>query len=276
LSEIKIAAPLYIVRKECETDLFAVLERISQLGFEGVEFLGFFGKAPAEIKDKMKELNLVPVGNHVDYYEFLQDSASVIKLHKEIGCKYITIGGLPEDMIKDREELSVYLDNVIRIGRECREQGITLLYHNHDKELKYNLDGISLLQYMMDRLPMESISLEPDLGWIMIGGGEPKLFLERYMNRCPIVHLKDFYAEDITKIGNVSELNSQKGDEAHSYFEFRPVGYGIGNLPALMKRILNCNPEWIVADHDLAYERDSFFDLKVSFDYIKNMLAIVS
>lgn len=86
--------------------------------------------------------------------------------------------------------------------------------------------------------------------------------------------MKDYYADDTTKIGNVADLNSQKGDENHSFFEFRPIGYGISNTPALMKRVLACNPEWLVADHDLSYERDSYFDLKISLDFLKNLLIM--
>ena len=38
---IRMASPLYIVRQDCEKDLFAVLRRLAEAGFDGIEFLGF-------------------------------------------------------------------------------------------------------------------------------------------------------------------------------------------------------------------------------------------
>ena len=39
---------------------------------------------------------------------------------------------------------------------------------------------------------------------------------------------------------------------------------------------LTCNPqpEWYVMDHDCAYERDSYFDLKISLEYFKNLIEV--
>ena len=43
MKNIRMASPLYILREECARDLDAVLCRLSELGFDGIEFLGFFG-----------------------------------------------------------------------------------------------------------------------------------------------------------------------------------------------------------------------------------------
>ena len=53
------------------------------------------------------------------------------------------------------------------------------------------------------------------------------------------------------------------------FFEFRPTGYGLLNFPKLMPLCLAFNPAWFVPDHDLAYERDSFEDLRRSYEYVK-------
>lgn len=274
MNQIKYASPLYIVREECEKDLFAVLEKIKEIGFDGVEFLGFFGKKPIEIKEKLDELNLSALGNHVDYYEFLKDVEGTIKVHKEIGCQYITITGLPKTIQPDKAIVSEYVKNVTEIGKVCKQYDITLLYHNHDHEFQFDILGKNLLESILDETPAESLSFEPDLGWIEIGGGKASYYLDKYKDRCPVIHLKDYYAKDTKEVGNVHELGANKGDSKHSYFEFRPVGYGIVNFPALLNNMVTCNPKWLVADHDLAYGRDSYFDLKISLEYMKNLLMM--
>ena len=272
---MKFASPLFILRKQCQEDLFSVLEKVKEIGFDGVEFLGFFGRSSNEIRKKLDELHLIAIGNHVDYFEFIENIRSTIDFHKEIGCSYITISSLPKQMLTDVNAISEWIKNVTDIGNICGEQGITLLYHNHDFELKHKIGQKYLLEYLLDSIPMESLSFEPDLGWMSIGGAEPDYFLDKYRGRCRVIHLKDFYAEDTSKIGDVSELNSQKGDAKHSFFEFRPTGYGICNTPALVKKSLLGNPEWMVLDHDLSYDRNSYFDLKISLDYLKNLFLLL-
>jgi len=49
------------------------------------------------------------------------------------------------------------------------------------------------------------------------------------------------------------------------------------NNAGLYALSLQCDPlpEWVVMDHDCAYERDSYFDLKISLEYFKNLMMVV-
>lgn len=274
-TKVKIASPLFILRHLCEKDLFAVLTRIKEIGYDGVEFLGFFGQQPVAICQKLDELGLVALGNHVDYFAFREHVEETIADHLTLGCQYITISGLPRQQFLDPQIFADYIRDVNRIGQACAAKGLTLLYHNHSHELRIKLESGLLLDAILDRSLAESLSFEPDLGWIAIGGASPETYLDKYQSRCPVIHLKDFYADDPQLIGDISDLHDRKGDAQHSYFEFRPTGYGVANTPALLKKALQCNPEWFVADHDLAYERDIYDDLKLSLDFIKNLLRLV-
>ncbi len=274
MNKIKIAAPLYILRKECETDLYGVLKKLKEIGFEGIEFLGFFGKDPVELHNKLVELELEAIGNHVDYNDFMKHPEKIINMHKEVGCSYITVTGLNKEDFKDAVKVKEYLANVAYLGELCKNGGLTLLYHNHDKELQVKVRDKFYLEEILDNVSKECLSFEPDLGWIAIGGGNPAYFLDKYKSRCPIIHLKDYYALKTEEIGDLSSLGEMKGSKEHSYFEFRPVGYGILNFPLLWDKIKACEPNWLLADHDLAYERDSYFDLKISLAYMKNLIVM--
>lgn len=270
----QIAAPMFILRQQCGKDLFAVLEKIHALGFDGVEFLGFFGHMPVDIRRKLDQLSLSALGNHVDYLQFSNHVPETIAAHKTLGCSYITIGGPPQNMLANKEFMQTYFNDLIRIGNSCRQHGLILLYHNHAFELFTQIDNTPLLNLILNNVASESMSFEPDLGWIAIGGGSPESYLDQYRRRCPVIHLKDFYAENPQQIGDISILGEKRGGPEHSYFEFRPTGYGIVNTPALMDKVKACNPAWLVADHDLAYERDPYADLKLSLDYLKSLLAL--
>lgn len=274
MKKIWMASPLFILRRECTGDLFAVLDKIGALGFEGVEFLGFFGKTAESVRQKMSELGMASVGNHVNFNEFVQDTNGVIDFHKKAGCGYVTIAGIPGDMLPGTGGFSEAVKQITRIGRACREAGITLLYHNHAFELKQKVNGKYMLEAILDETPEDSLALEPDLGWMAIGGADPVHFLNKYKSRCPVIHLKDFYASDLSKIGDPGDLDEKRGTAERGHFEFRPVGYGIANIPSYIDRVLDCSPEWIVMDHDLAYGRNSYDDLRLSLSYAKSLIEL--
>lgn len=252
----KLASPLFIVRNQAEKDLFAVLEKLSEIGFDGVEFLGFFGKKPAEIRKKMDSLSLKAVGNHVGADEFLKDPNKVIADHLELGCKYITIawpGGSPHLPCAEFDQTIGEIQN---LAQACVGSGITPLYHNHAFEFEpFSL--ATMLDTIMDNCLQDGLRLEPDLGWMATKQIDPQLYLQKYKEFCPVIHLKDVYCDQPDQ------------------FEFRPTGYGTLNYPLLLLACLQCNPDWFVIDHDLAYERDSFDDLQLSLEYVKNLLTIM-
>lgn len=263
---IKIAAPLYIIREECTVDLFSVLEKLADLGFDGVEFLGLFGHDAASVRNKLDELHLSALGNHYPYALLDQNPEQALAEHQILGCHYMTVSDFPEN------DLDAVAHRLEHLSSLAAAYDIRLLYHNHAKELMCYHGDKTQLDVIMETVSPEALALEPDLGWIEIGGKKPADYLIRYRDRCPVIHLKDYYADG--PVGHIQGHIPARGDAAHGHFEFRPTGYGIVNMPALIPLCLACDPQWFVVDHDLAYDRNSFDDLKLSLDYVKSLLTV--
>jgi sugar phosphate isomerase/epimerase len=274
MKKIKMASPLYILREQCAADLFSVLKKLKDTGFDGVEFLGFFGHGADEVRRWLDDIELRALGNHVPYQSLLNDMDRTLDFHAAVGCSYLTVGDWHGSGFPGSPTWENTLGGLIKINERAKDYGITLLYHNHDNELIDRVDGRELLDVIMDAVPKNVLALEPDLGWIEIGGGNCEYYLTRYADRCPVIHLKDYYSTDISRHGFVREFVPQRGSAERGFFEFRPTGYGVLNLARLMPLCLNCAPEWFVMDHDLAYERDSFADLKLSLDYVKALYPL--
>lgn len=268
MKKIRMASPLYILRDQCEQNLAAVLKKLAELGFEGIEFLGFFGHSAQEVREMLRENGLAALGNHVPFRELTEDAEGVLSFHQAVGCSYLTVSELP---LEDFTAVSAEIDS---LAQKAAGKGIKLLYHNHDQELLEKTGGKENLAWILDNTKPGSLSFEPDLGWMEIGGGSCAEYLTKYADRCPVIHLKDYYASDNGKLGRVREFLPARGTAEQGFFEFRPTGYGVLNLPKLMPLCLRCSPEWFVIDHDLAYERDSFEDLKLSLDYARGLLAM--
>ncbi len=264
------AAPLFILRQEAQRDLYAVFEKLHECGFDGVELLGLFSKSPRALRVKLDELGLRCVGDHVDIAEFLAQPDRIIDERKEIGCAYITIGHGSGKFMPGTPQFERMLDDMRLLIGKCVAAGVTPQYHNHGWDV---VGSPSYTERLMSSFMDAGLCLEPDIGWMTYSGADPATYLANYGKRCKVLHFKDVYAEDISKIRGLPP-GSERFDAEHGRFEFRPTGYGVVNFPRLMPLCLTCEPEWIVIDHDLAYERDSYNDLRISLEYVKNLFEI--
>ena len=62
---LPVAVQVYSVRDAAAKDLRGTLKAIKEMGYDGVEFAGLYGYAPADIKRMCEEIGLVPVSAHV-------------------------------------------------------------------------------------------------------------------------------------------------------------------------------------------------------------------
>jgi len=254
-----IGSPLFILREECKNDLFAVLEKIARIGFGGVEFLSLFGNSVKEIKKRLDSLGISAVSDHVPFAECVSETDKVITERRELGCSYITIGPPDADGLPGGSNYARTVDSFNKIGEAAKKSGLRLLYHNHAAELENTVSGKTHLEHIMDDTDPDLLCLEPDLGWMGIGGANPMSYLKKYNRRCPVIHFKDYMP---VKTGG---------------FEFKPTGYGIMNNAELYEACLSFEqpPEWYILDHDCSYDRDPFGDLALSYEFFKNLTALV-
>ena len=253
----KIGSPLFILRDECSRDLMGVIEKLAEIGFDGIEFLGLFGHNPADIWRKLDSCNLVAVGDHVHYNDFVTDTSRIITERQEIGCSFITISSPSSEGLPGGKDYPDTLKKIERVGEMVNNADMTLVYHNHAHEVRTVLSGKTLLEHIADDIDGSLLSLELDLGWIGIAGADPMYFLKKYRNRCPVVHFKDFAPSD---------------NEAG--FIFRPTGYGVLNNAELyaMTQQFDVKPKWFIMDHDCSYENDIYEELALSLEFFKNLI----
>lgn len=245
---MKLGAGIFIVREDANADLKKTLEKVAAIGYDGIELVGYFGRTAAEVKEILKAVKLLPIGDHVQAADIISDPKRVLGEHLDIGCKYITLT-FGEENVKTLpfNDIAAQCEEAVKL---CLEYGITPMYHNH----AFDMQGESpFTKRLLDAVPQ--LNFEPDVGWMLAAGQDPAYYLRKYKARIPVVHFKDVF---VTEEG----------------FTFRPTGYGNVNTPALLPLALDCNPEWLMVDHDLAYERDSYEDLKLSYDYMRALLKI--
>jgi len=189
-----IALQLYTVRDETAKDFKQTLRRVADIGYAGVEFAGYGDFSSKELASILSEYGLKAVGSHVGLQIIEQDPQRAIDYCLEIGCPYLIVPWIDQNILKSDESLNKFTDQLNEYGRLCQQSGITLGYHNHAFEFEKAGET-----YLIDRLAAATdpalVKLELDTYWAAFAGVDPVAFIKEKGSRLITLHLKDMTPE---------------------------------------------------------------------------------
>ncbi len=257
---VKIAYQVYSARDEAEKDLGKVLREIAALGYDGVEFAGFYGHSAKEVRALLDETKLAAVSSHVSFYEIEADMFSVIAYHLAIGCKYIAVPYLLEAEHPGNPGFARVVRVIHQFARLCREAGIGLLYHNHDFEFA-KVSGMYALDFLYEAVPDDLLKTEIDVCWVKYSGLDPAAYITKYAGRCPVVHMKDYVCDEPTAPCQPRPAS----------FQFRPVGKGCQDVEKVALASIAAGASWLVVEQDFPFVTP-LDDAKTSLETLKNVI----
>ncbi len=226
----KIALQLYSLNKWIPAQdkvgkvaLAKALKKIAEIGFEGVEFAGYYGATPAELKAMLTDAGLVAVGTHVgnDRYGFNvkenKFDAEVLKKTLDFetaygntlvicpgggnippGCDWGTgrggTVGKPSQEIDDFTKKLCDLYNKAAV--EAAKMGCKIGLHNHTWEHGVKMqNGMSFWDFFFSNTD-KAVCMEQDVGWTtcagdMFPGLTPHEQYKKYPHRSPTLHAKE-------------------------------------------------------------------------------------
>lgn len=271
-----VALQIYSVRDYAEKNFKETLQKVKDIGYDGVEFAGLYGHEPSEVKGMVEEIGLIPISAHVALDEMLADPDKVIAGYAEIGCKYIAVPYLNEDRRPGTDAFKQTIQDIEMLASVAKKHGVQMLYHNHDFEFK-KINGEYGLDVLYQSIPSELLQTEIDTCWVNVAGEDPAEYIRKYSGRSPVVHLKDFVMSGKEKPEQMYELigiESEKKDEegAGEAFGFRPVGYGVQNFPAILTASEEAGAEWVIVEQDRpAMGKTSMECAELSRKYLKGL-----
>ncbi|SEN30042.1 sugar phosphate isomerase/epimerase family protein [Lihuaxuella thermophila] len=245
-----VGLQLYTLRDECADDFFGTLRKVADLGYQGVEFAGFYGYSAREVKQMIDEVGLQPVSSHVALHSLRgEELQKTIDFHKEIGCDYIVCPWVDPQLLADTDQARALISELAAIGEHCKKQHVRFGYHNHDFELAHRIDGEAVLHVLYRETDPSVVLAELDLYWIRKGGEDEVAAIRRYAGRVPVVHLKDM----------------EKGEEGF----FTEVGTGRLDLNAIFAAGEASGVEWYIVEQDVCRDHSPLVSVKISIDHLK-------
>ena len=204
----KVAVQLYSVRNyiggKMNKGLPQTLADLKAIGYEGVEFAGYYGYKPAELKKMLCDNGLAVCGTHVGRQEFSPENIQkTLDFELGYGNKFICCpggGNLPpgfgwdgngkadKNLDKWMKELCDYY-NVA--AETAAKSGAMIGLHNHMWEFQIKLaSGETYWDYFF-RNTSKLVQMEQDVGWTTCAGFDPCEQYKKYPGRAFTLHAKE-------------------------------------------------------------------------------------
>lgn len=281
---MNIGTNLFGIGKYIADNPMEAVMQIKEVGFASVEpMLMFFSVLPEKVQAMGEEKVRRGLGKQKNSIWLDTEASAWIDLYRKNGLEIVSVQvfGFANQMIPDRElaeamvrfgkendlknfvisgkianpmEQEKLIISIATISNILKENGMQLIYHNHEMELKPYQDK-TVLEYIMDRCP--EVALELDVGWVQFAGEEPVKWINKYRDRLVLLHLKDI-CEGATEENKASC--------------YRAIGEGCIALHEIMQAARNCPiiEHGIIIDQDDA-NTDFFAESKRG---IKNINAV--
>jgi sugar phosphate isomerase/epimerase len=201
-----IGLQLYSVREDCKRDLPGTIAAVAKMGYQGVEFAGYYDRSAKELRKMLDDNGLVCCGTHTGLDTLLGDNLRpTIEFNKILGNKYLIVPGLPG---KYQSSHQAWLDTAKlfnELAAKVKPQGMLVGYHNHSAEFTA-MDGELPWDTFYGNTSKDVI-MQLDVGNAIYGGVDPLPYIYRYPERAVTVHVKEFSKKNKKAIVGEGDVN---------------------------------------------------------------------
>lgn len=173
-----------------QRDLPATLARLAHMGYREVEFAGYFGRSPAEVRELLERNRLSAPSTHVGYDLLSKDWDRALDDAAATGHQFVTVPWLPGEARRTADTWRRVAEDFNRAGQRARGRGLGFAYHNHDFEWT-PVDGIVPFDILLAQTDPAVVSFQMDIYWLTKAGRDPLAYLRQHPTRFTMLHVKD-------------------------------------------------------------------------------------
>ena len=192
----RIGLELYAVRHAMSADPERTLAAVRAIGYTDVELLWSwdnFKRTPQQVRATLDHEGLRAPSAHMDATTILVGWERSLEIAKLLGQQYVIVPSFDVWTSRSLDGWREWADRFNSAGAVARRAGIWLAFHNEPDHMK-PIDGKVPYDVFVERLDPSVVRLQFDTGNMLIGGGDPMRYLEKYRDRYWSFHLKDVVA----------------------------------------------------------------------------------
>ncbi len=248
-----------------------VMQKVKEIGYDGVELAGLYGLTPEYVKSVLDEVGLIPISAHVPFVDMMENLDKVIEDYSVIGVKYLVMPYMAEEYRPvNPEGFKSFLPLLNEVGKKIHDAGMTFLYHNHDFEFVKLENGKWGYDEMFESIPHDNLMSELDTCWCDVATGEAPEFIHKYTDRIPVVHLKDYIKKgEVKNMYKLIGIDTEDDGSDTGYFGFRPVGFGQMIWEPILEASIEANANYVIVEQDEHYETDPLECARRSREYLR-------
>ena len=209
-----------------------ILDCVKNAGYTALEGGGTVD--PKRFKDLLDERGIECAGLHTNMQGLsnLDDQIDRLQILK---CRHLCNSGVLGERTVDDWRRGIDLLN--SAGRQLRDMGMHLHYHNHAFEFDPIDSDTTGMDLLLEGLDFEAVDFCIDIGWLHIAGRDPATFLQAHADQTGYLHLKDC-TRSMDAAGKVTP-------------QWRELGRGEIDWSALMAVIPQLSKvEWALVEQD--------------------------
>ena len=257
----------------------ATLRRVRAAGYDGLE-LNRFMTRPTSLMVRlltkaagmptgkggklnwpmlMQESGLETVSYHADLGSLEREPAAVAQEAKAFGTDKVVVTGMYRFDYGSEQAVKDLVRRLNAAGAALNQEGLSLLYHNHNVELLFVQPNVRAYDILIDETDPALVNFEFDSYWFADGGADPKAWMRRLGQRMLLWHVTD-------------RGSRQTGPAVTPILKCDSLELGTGNmdLEGMREVALENGVEAVILEsHKNWIDRDPIRSLETSADYLK-------
>jgi len=262
----RVGLQLYTVRDLMKQGFEDTIAKVAQTGYKEVEFAGYFGKSPQDVRKILDANKLVSPSEHVSYDAVEKKWPETLEAAHTIGQTFVVCPSIDAAQRKEPDGWKRAAELFNHAGEAARKAGIQFAYHNHAFEFEPSeaLGGKVPYDFLLAETDPKLVKLEMDLCWITVGGRDPAEYFNRYPGRFPLVHVKDWSTKGPggKDYGGATSAASKPG-------HIVDPGQGEVDFKRIFAQSDKAGIEHYFVEND--EPKSPFDDLKTSYDYLAKL-----
>lgn len=257
------------------------LNKIKEFGYDAIELNRFMIHKAGLMVKMLTKFSSMPVGNggKLDWHSLINESKlKVTSLHidlntienntsecaleaKSFFTDKIVITGMYNFDYSDLSSLENLVKRLNEVGEKLKNEGISLLYHNHNSELR-KVDNKTAYDYIIENTNPDFVNFEFDSYWFTEAGANAEKWMDKLGERMKLWHISD-RGTRLTEKSFTPILKSNAME----------LGYGNMDLDSLCEKALKYGVSDIVLEtHNHWIDKDPLKSIELSANYLNERI----